>query len=384
VAKKKIAASTLRAGMRFTKDLCIDGDSLFVAANLPIEHTDLDLLETLGIKVVETEGEEVNEGVPNAAGESGPSASASPPPKPAMARTPPPEDFTKFNTQIKQLDAVFNQVLRGGFARAPVIAGIAQGILAVIRENPQNAVQFILGGRVSGYELATATVDTAIISALISLEMTATEERLFEAIVTALLHVVGMLKLPPALIAKRGPLTPEETQLVQSHVFHSYQIIRQEPAYPERVAIGALQHHENWDGSGYPYALSGDKIDIGAQIIACADSFEAMVSAKPYRDSMLAYEAMKTMLAENSRRFSPEVVKTFVKIMGIYPIGSYVLLSDNRVGQVSMARPDAPLRPVVRVIMGETKGGWLLGGTVDLLAEKKLYVVRACDPRTIA
>jgi HD-GYP domain-containing protein (c-di-GMP phosphodiesterase class II) len=151
---------------------------------------------------------------------------------------------------------------------------------------------------------------------------------------------------------------------------------------PQEVNLIALQHHERWDGKGYPNHLAGTAIDIGARIVSVADAFEAMVSNKSYRNSLMGYQALKNLLADNGRRFDPDVIIAFTKIIGIYPIGSIVRLNDKSIARVTSIHTDAPLRPVVQLLVDNT--GKVLNSkevvTFDLLVEKTKFIKNAIDP----
>jgi HD-GYP domain-containing protein (c-di-GMP phosphodiesterase class II) len=140
---------------------------------------------------------------------------------------------------------------------------------------------------------------------------------------------------------------------MRAHPLLSYRIITKELQYPDDVGLVGLQHHERWDGGGYPRKSSGVDIDILARIVSVADAFEAMVSQKPYRNSMIGYAAMKNLLSDNARRFDPEVLKAFIRSMGIYPIGSLVLLNNAAIARVLETHADAPLRPKIKIIVDE-------------------------------
>jgi len=116
--------------------------------------------------------------------------------------------------------------------------------------------------------------------------------------------------------------------------------------------------------------------------VSVADAFEAMVSKKSYRNSLVGYQAIKNLLADNSRRFDPAVIKAFTKIMGIYPIGSIVRLNNGSVARITSVHIEAPLRPVVQMLMDEN--GHTINSrnltSIDLLEEKKLFIKEAIDP----
>ena len=172
---------------------------------------------------------------------------------------------------------------------------------------------------------------------------------------------------------------------MQTHPVLAYRIAREELGYPEEVGVIALQHHEYWDGQGYPRRLAGANIDTGARIVSVTDAFEAMVSQRSYRNSMAGYQAMKNLLSDNSRRFDPEILKTFVKVMGVYPIGSVVLLNNGAAARVVDVQRNSPLRPKICLLTANSGGSCPPNGgpVIDLLTEKSLFITRALTPREL-
>ena len=165
--------------------------------------------------------------------------------------------------------------------------------------------------------LALSSVNCAILSLVTGLNLKLDEGKLHSLVLGALLHDIGMLRIPDAILNKSGDLKEDELKTVYTHTVHSYTSITKELGYPEEIGLIALQHHERWDGKGYPHQIAGDQIYLLARIVSLTDSFEAMVRDKPYRDSMIGYTAMRQILNDNSRRFDSNIVKVFLKGMGI-------------------------------------------------------------------
>jgi HD-GYP domain-containing protein (c-di-GMP phosphodiesterase class II) len=207
-----------------------------------------------------------------------------------------------------------------------------------------------------------------------------------QVVTGALLHDVGMLRLPKEIVDKKGGLSASELQRIQAHPLYTYKIVNKELLYPEDVGLIVLQHHERWDGDGYPRRISNIAIDVGARIVSVADAFEAMVSQKSYRNSMMGYQAMKNLLSDNSRRFDPDVLKAFIQTMGIYPIGSIILLNSGALARVVEVQGTVPLRPKIRILIDEFGKVFKQdeGDLIDLLTEKSLFIAKAIDPREIA
>jgi HD-GYP domain-containing protein (c-di-GMP phosphodiesterase class II) len=256
-------------------------------------------------------------------------------------------------------------------------------MLQAVRSMRKQLIGFILGGEVKGFEMAKSSVNTAILSALCALEINLPHHRILNIINGALLHDAGMLRLPKAVTEKRGGLSEAEHQLIRSHPMIANKIVVKELHFLDDVGNIVLQHHERWDGTGYPNHIAGDYIDIGARIVSIADAFEAMVSPKPYRNSITGNQAVKNLLSDNSRRFDPSILKAFVLIMGIYPIGSIVRLNNGAVARISEVRAIAPLRPKVQVIVDQSNKIYRneQGEFLDLFTEKSLYIVKAIDTK---
>ncbi|MDR2741548.1 MAG: YraN family protein [Treponema sp.] len=392
----KVLVSALQAGFIFSKPVYIDDVNLLVPAGVEIQAKDIERLHSWGIETVETDGDIIGKSSEDAIvsgktakGQSGAGQPAEGSPGKASAEQTKtvlmgriiPEDqkidiiFRNYLDLIKGLDDFFINIASGTVPDIQAIAVITDGLLLAINENRITTIGYILGNEVQSRELAKNSVNTAILSALIAQEFKFSDQNIRQLIAGALLHDVGMLRLPREILDKRGGLSPEETQQMQAHPFYSYNIVCTELKFSEDVGRIVIQHHEYWNGEGYPRCFRGQEIAMGARIVSVVDAFEAMVSEKPYRNSMIGYQAMKNILSDNSRRFDPDVLKAFVKIMGIYPIGSIIRLNNGVVARVADVRGEAPLRPKIRIMIDE-KGMEIQpkeGKVVDLLNREEPF-----------
>lgn len=126
-----------------------------------------------------------------------------------------------------------------------------------------------------------------------------------------LLHDIGKIGVPEAVLGKRGPLEPEEWALMRRHPLIGAQIV----APFDFLSAGALiirHHHERWDGSGYPDGLVGQGIPLGARIVAVADVYDALTSTRPYRAALPQREALEHIMGEAGRTLDERVVVAFV------------------------------------------------------------------------
>jgi HD-GYP domain-containing protein (c-di-GMP phosphodiesterase class II) len=294
--------------------------------------------------------------------------------------------YRAYITLIDKLDTVFIAISKGIDIEMSPINNVCNKLIQELRTYRNNFIDYILGGEVTGHELAKSSVNTAILSALTAQELKLPNYKIMHIVTGALLHDTGMLRMSKDIINKKGGLSDAEHNLIKNHPVYTSKIVTKELFCSVEVNYIALQHHERWDGIGYPEKLAGKDIYLGARIVSVAAAFEAMVSKKSYRGSMLGYEAMKNLLADNSRRFDPEVISAFTRVMGIYPIGSIILLNNGLLARVIYSHPNAPLRPKIHMLTDET--GAVLkpdeGEIIDLLNIKKLYIKNAIDPEELA
>ena len=129
----------------------------------------------------------------------------------------------------------------------------------------------------------------------------------------AILHDIGKIGVPDAILHKTGKLTPDERAIINKHPEYGWAIQRLIPGL-EQVSLFTLHHHENFDGSGYPGKLRGTEIPIGSRIVSVIDAFDAMVSNRPYRNGLPVEEAIRRLLADSGSQFDPSVVQPFIEI----------------------------------------------------------------------
>jgi len=410
-----INTTDLKPGQVFSAPVYTEGDYLLVTAMVPLRQRDIDVLISWDIEYVRTEGalvdlealaenaddsEEAKEALKKLEVELAKALAEADELEEAdddSAEDAPKKENIKFSIKdvrqnsgpyrvyinlIEILNKTFNQLKAGHEIEMRSFDEITIKLIQELNLYPDSFVGFILGGEVSGNELAKSSVNTAILSAMMAQELQLHQQKIHNIVSGALLHDVGMLRLSKGITEKKGGLSALELEQIKSHPLHTSKIVTKELFGPSEVNLISLHHHERWDGQGYPDGLAGNAIDIGARIVSVADAFEAMVSKKSYRDSMIGYQAIKNLMADNGRRFDPAVIIAFTKIMGIYPIGSIVRLNDSSIARVVTIHTGAPMRPVVQML-ADNKGNVIGTGnvtTVDLLEVRSLFIKEAIDP----
>jgi len=379
-----INTSDLRLGQIFSEPVYMEGNNLLVAAFVPLRQKDINILTAWNIETVSTMGFTVD---PEEETQNTEVEDISPQNKeiPKFTISDVQQNsnpYRVYKNLIDKLDNAFNLFKSGDDLEMRTIDNISLQLLQDLREYPDSFIGFILGGEISSQALAKSSVNTAILSALIAQELKLPNHKIHYIVAGALLHDIGMLRLSRGITEKKGGLSDAEREQIKSHPLYTSKIVTKELYGPREVNLIALQHHERWDGQGYPDKLTGQAIDIGARIVSVADAFEAMVSKKSYRSSLAGYQAIKNLLADNARRFDPAVIITFTKIIGIYPINSIVRLNNGSIARVTSIHAHAPMRPVVQLLM-DIKGSVVDPEnkiSINLLDDKSLFIKEAVDP----
>jgi HD-GYP domain-containing protein (c-di-GMP phosphodiesterase class II) len=139
------------------------------------------------------------------------------------------------------------------------------------------------------------------------------EDLFYQVEVAALLHDIGKIGVPDAILKKAGPLTQEERAVINRHPEYSWSILRLFPGL-EQASLYVLHHHENMDGTGYPAGLSGPDIPLVSRIISVIDAYDAMVSNRCYRKGLPHAEACSRLVRSSGTQFDPDAVQAFIPI----------------------------------------------------------------------
>jgi putative nucleotidyltransferase with HDIG domain len=181
-----------------------------------------------------------------------------------------------------------------------------------------------------------------------------------------LLHDTGKALVPDAILNKPGPLTDEEFAIIRKHPEDGYNILRQSPEVSQIALDITRHHHERRDGSGYPDKQAGDSISELAQMAAIVDVYDAITADRCYHKGMSAAAALRKIYEWSKFHFNPQMVQEFMRCVGIYPVGTLVLLESGRLGVVVEPHETNLLAPKVNVFFHTKKNLYIKPETVDL------------------
>lgn len=190
-------------------------------------------------------------------------------------------------------------------------------------------------------------LSVAIMSIAIGIEIGLPRPQLNELGIAGMLHDIGKVSVPIEIINKKGKLTEKEFATVKLHPLYAANHLKERNLVSEHCLAGILEHHEKWDGSGYPYGKKEREIHPYARIMAVADVYDALTSNRPYRVPAPPNEAIEYIMGGMGAHFDEDVIRAFLRKVAPYPVGSKVKLSNGEKGVVIKNDNDHPLRPAV-------------------------------------
>lgn len=202
------------------------------------------------------------------------------------------------------------------------------------------------------------TMRTTVLCLAIALQLHLPLSKMIELGVTSILHEIGMLRLPPQLYMTSKKLSVREKAQISKHTLLGYTIIK-DLNFGLSIQLGVLEHHEKENGTGYPRRLTGDKISSNAKIIAVACTYEAISSPRSYKDEKSTFDALLEMLQNKEHAYDGSVIKALLYTVSLYPIGTFVYLSNRKVAEVIDTNPDNPKTPIVQLLTETNADGSL-------------------------
>ena len=232
--------------------------------------------------------------------------------------------------------------------------------------------------------LAGHVVRVAMLSILIGLKKEYSPAKLHELAVGALLMDIGEMMVSPDILIKAGKLTPDEMEQVKKHSEYGFEGLRKKlHGLPATSIHVAYQHHESFDGSGYPRGISGTEIHEYARIAGVADMFDALVSDRPFRHYYLPHEAVSILHALSGRLLDPDIVAVLTEQIAIYPQGSLVQVDTGETGEVESVNPQNPARPKIRLLKDSWGNRLKEKDRMDLEKKKSRFISKVLKDQEI-
>ena len=276
--------------------------------------------------------------------------------------------------------AMFNDVRMGRAVDLAVSEMVIDDISESIARNTTALVSLVRLKNQHDYTYMHSVAVCALMIALArQLKLSPVEIR--EAGAAGLLHDIGKMAVPSAILNKPGKLSDDEFTAVKQHPQAGHDLLQQAGEVGEIAMDVCLHHHEKMDGSGYPHRLKGEQISLYARMGAICDVYDAVTSDRAYKQGWPAAESIKKMASWCDSHFDAQLFRAFVKSVGIYPAGSLVRLSSGRLGVVIEQSETSLLTPRVRVFFSTKSNTHLAPAIVDLgVPGEREQIVKSEDP----
>jgi len=194
------------------------------------------------------------------------------------------------------------------------------------------------------------SVNVTVLSVMIGIAMEYNQLKLKDLAAGAILHDIGKALFDQQILHKEEALNSQERESMKQHTALGFEILRKVSNYNLLSAHVALQHHEYYDGKGYPRAMAGEDIVEFARIVSVANVYDKMTTDRDGHRRLPPSQAIEVILTGRGTWFDPDIVDHFTKIIAVYPIGSEVMLNSGEKGVVAATHKDNPTRPTVRII----------------------------------
>lgn len=230
------------------------------------------------------------------------------------------------------------------------ILKIAQALTEATDTHPDIALACILLNQDEGSYAVRHCIDSAIVALLVARVLQKGPHETLTIMAAALTMNVGMLHDQEQLQSRLNAISAQEAALIRRHPEKSVELLKQAGIDDDDWLTYVLLHHENEDGSGYPFGKTSGDIPLNAKIISLADRYCARVSTRSYRKSLLPNEALSDILLADHHSVDPMLTACFIRVLGTYPIGAMVRLQNAEVGVV-FSKGSNSSTPVVQVLI---------------------------------
>ncbi|NVK23547.1 MAG: HD-GYP domain-containing protein, partial [Gammaproteobacteria bacterium] len=285
---------------------------------------------------------------------------------------------TSFDNEISRASKIYqnakeaqNKVLQKIKVGEPIdiesVEQVSGGLLDSIQRN-KDALACLTRMHNTDDYLLEHSINVAILMGVFADYLELPKEQCHQLITGALLLDVGMIGVKHSILSKTTKLSAGELSAAKGHVELGYKVLKKSKNLPELSLQIVLDHHERLDGSGYPNGKKAEELDQFSRMVAILDSYDAIVSNRPYRLAKTPIASFKD-LKNQSDKYDADLVNQFIKCMGIHPVGSLVKLKSNKLGIVVHSNLKNPTAPVIKVFYSVTNKSYIPPKQVNLAAK---------------
>lgn len=254
------------------------------------------------------------------------------------------------NMGIDTVSSIYKKVINFESVQLEEIYSVVNNIVDLVKKDNNIPAGLMKKMQLKDNFTFLHSINTCYLSIFLGEYMKLSDENLIKLGVGALLHDIGKIRIDESILKKNTRLTSDEYEEIKKHTNYGYEILSGiNNIYSETPYI-ALNHHEKFDGSGYPRGMKGANIDIYSQIVSVCDVYDALICARSYKPALKPNETFEYILSKSGTFFNISVVTAFRECMLIYPDGVGVKLSNGRLGFVYKQNLGYPERPIIHVV----------------------------------
>lgn len=345
----KLALSQLKPGMKLAKDIYLHDGRLLLLAGFAIKSIYIRKLEAFNVNEIYVEEGQYT----------------------------PVEEYDEekiYNHAAETVKNIFTMARKDEYADISIVRDTVSDILHKVIENEIIMLQLTGIRDIDNYTFLHS-IDVCIYSIIIGKRLGYGNDPLMALGMGAILHDIGKCKVPFEILLKPGRLTDDEFDLMKLHTVYGYEIIKNSYRLSTKIANIAFQHHEKWNGSGYPMRTSSSAIDPLARIVALSDVYDALTSDRVYKKRTLPHIAAEYIKNNAGTLFDPFIVDLFTSSIAVYNEGTLVLLSTGELGSIVSSGKVGDARQKVSVFSNKSGPPVLKPYIVDLNERKDVEIV---------
>lgn len=248
------------------------------------------------------------------------------------------------------MDRLMRDVAEGGEVKADEAAHVARDLSKAVSLNVDASMWLNIMRHEHEYTAAHC-VNVSVLAVAFAAHLGYEGEALDAIGLGALLHDIGLIRTPKAILEKQGKLDPGEVKALRRHPVEGHRLLAPVSGIPPTALNIIRHHHERLDGSGYPDGLAGQAVPPEALIVAVADMYDAMTSERPYAPSMSPHGTVSVIRRVSPTEFGSDLVDAFMRFIGIYPISTVVELNNHSLGMVVSHTRQSRLKPVLIMLI---------------------------------
>lgn len=313
------------------------------------------------------------------------------------------QDFDKFLREYKVFKNIYLNIIKqtknnlGNFRHNNLVNmkelnEIIDGLLDIMNRNLNSFIALLSIFNFNKEDFYyVRSLNVAIISLIIGKGMKISDGILKKLGLGAILYDIGLVKVPEKILNKQYKHTPEEYAEIKKHTVYGYKLMKSNFRFEEEMAAISLEHHEYFNGKGYPRGISGNEIHLYAKIVAIAHEAEKVMknnrilqdeknlsADKKNAEKKLLFDSVKLIMQGANNKYDPIVSKVFIGIFNVYPVGSVIILNDKRKALVFATNNNFPIRPIIK-IMSDENGNFMENGEVINLVENNQIFISGID-----